>query len=90
LIGYYQQLPAATVLVFHGKEAGIYMVAVLPVFRKKGLGKILMQKVHAMLTAKGYRRALLHSTKQGLSLYQSLGYQPTGKMILFSSPIKNE
>jgi ribosomal protein S18 acetylase RimI-like enzyme len=90
LTGYYQLLPAATLLVFHGKEAGIYMVAVLPAFRKKGLGKLLMQEVHAMLSVKGYKRAVLHSTKQGLPLYQSLGYQPTGKIILFTSHIKNE
>ncbi len=83
LILYYKELPAATALLYLGKDAGIYMVATIPLFRKKGLGKYIVNVTHRLAASLNYNKTVLHSTKQGLPLYQSLGYVPKGKMILF-------
>jgi ribosomal protein S18 acetylase RimI-like enzyme len=84
-IGFYEGLPAVTTLVYLGKSAGIYMVATSPKYRKKGLAKAVLHHVHTVVANLGYNNIVLHSTTQGLPLYQSLGYQQKGKMILFYS-----
>ena len=83
LIGFYKDAPASTTMLFKGKDAGIYMVATLPEFRKKGLAKIMLHKTHELALNAGYKKVLLHSTKEGFYLYNSLGYKTKGKLILF-------
>jgi GNAT superfamily N-acetyltransferase len=83
MIGYYDGRPVSTSLLYKGKLAGVYMVATLPSFQGKGLGKELMGFTGSVALAEGYSDLVLHSTKAGLPLYERLGYQQKGKLLLF-------
>lgn len=82
-LGYYQNQPIATSMIYYGCEAGIYMVATLPMFRNRGFARSLMDRMHVAAVKRGYERVVLQSTKEGLALYKSCGYQSIGKMCLF-------
>jgi hypothetical protein len=75
-IGYYDKIPAVTSLLY---------LSTLQEFRKKGLAKTMLNEVHSFASTVGYKNTILHSTNYGLKLYQSLGYEERGKMILFYS-----
>lgn len=76
-------VPVAACLLNLGEHAGIYMVATLSSFQGKGFGKALMEYAQARAAARGYAFVVLHSTKAGLNLYNNLGYQTFGKLILY-------
>ena len=81
--GYYGGRPVSTSLLYKGKLAGVYMVATLPSFQGKGFGKELMGFTGSVAAADGYSDLVLHSTKPGVRLYEGLGFQPKGKLLLF-------
>jgi GNAT superfamily N-acetyltransferase len=81
--GYYNGRPVSTSLLYKGKLAGVYMVATLPPFQGKGFGKELMGFIGSVAAAEGYSDLVLHSTKPGVRLYEGLGFQPKGKLLLF-------
>ncbi len=81
--GYYGGRPVSTSLLYKGKLAGVYMVATLPSFQGKGFGKELMGFTGSVAAAEGYSDLVLHSTKPGVRLYEGLGFQPKGKLLLF-------
>ena len=58
----------------HG-SAGIYYVATLPDFRRRGLGQILMHQVLSNAKAMGYEYACLLATAQGHPLYLKCGFE---------------
>jgi GNAT superfamily N-acetyltransferase len=69
-----------TVLVtpFKTETATINMVIVDEAVRGRGLGRKLMQ---AALSMAGTRRTRLIATREGLPLYQRLGFQATGEVL---------
>lgn len=74
-LGYLNGIPATTSLLLLGnKVAGIYAVATLPQFRRKGLGKAITLKALQEARAKGYTTAALASTQIGLDIYRALGF----------------
>ena len=82
---YYGGKTAATALIFLGEVPGAYMVATDPEYRRKGLASALMDHARAMVFAKGYKELALHSTKEGLEFYLSLGFKAQDKMTLYYS-----
>lgn len=57
------------------KQAYIYAVATHPDHRGKGLCRILMNKAHDLLKARGYHAALLRPADEGLRrMYRKMGY----------------
>jgi len=67
--------PAATCSVFYGAGvAGIYDVATLPEWRRRGLGGAVTRAALAEARARGYRVAVLQSSARGASLYRGLGF----------------
>lgn len=82
-IGYYGGKPSATTLLFLGETAGIYMVATLPEFRKKGLGRAIMSATHTAAFGLDYNEIVLQSTNEGKPLYSSLGYKAYDSLALF-------
>ncbi len=66
---------AATVSVFFGAGvAGIYDVATLPAWRRRGLGTAVTRAAMAEAIGRGSRTAILHSSRAGAGVYRSLGF----------------
>jgi len=82
---YYEGKMAATALIFMGEVPGAYMVATDPAYRRKGLARAIMDHARMMVFAAGYRELVLHSTKEGLEFYRSLGFKAQDKMTLYYS-----
>lgn len=80
---YYEGKAAATALIFLGEVPGVYMVATAPAYRRKGLARALMDRARAVVLAAGYKELVLHSTKEGLEFYLSLGLEAKEKMTLY-------
>jgi GNAT superfamily N-acetyltransferase len=61
-----------------GDTAGIYFVATHERARRRGLGTLVMQGLHADARARDCRFAVLQSSPLGHNLYRQLGYQELG------------
>jgi GNAT superfamily N-acetyltransferase len=64
------------------RRAYILNVFVEPEHRRKGLAKRLMALAEATARELGVCYAILHSTRQGRPLYESLGWGPTSEMAI--------
>jgi len=53
-----------------------------PEYRKRGLARLLMEELVAWCKAEGYRSVMLHASKFGRPLYESMGFEPTNEMRL--------
>ena len=76
LLACFEGKPAATALLFFSQDAaGIYFVATLPAFRKRGVG--LAVTLAAMQHAKqaGFQYIILQSSEAGLNVYKQAGFQ---------------
>jgi GNAT superfamily N-acetyltransferase len=60
-------------------DCGIYAVGTVPEWRRRGLARALMEHVLADAQHRGARTATLQSTRMGLPLYNSLGFEPAGR-----------
>lgn len=59
----------------------VHSIAVDPRFRKKGVGRALMEETFRMLRERGIRSVVLEvsvENKSGLSFWRSLGFSPVG------------
>jgi GNAT superfamily N-acetyltransferase len=54
-----------------------------PGHRRRGISRALMQAVMRWATEQGFDRVVLHASKEGRALYESLGFQATNEMIWF-------
>lgn len=69
-------LPAATASVFLGATgAGIYAVATRAPFRRKGLGRALVQACLREARRAELRKAVLYSSVMGQGLYEKAGFR---------------
>ncbi len=64
------------------RRAYILNVFVEPAHRRQGLAKRLMALAEARGRELGVSYAILHSTRQGRALYESLGWGPTSEMAI--------
>lgn len=55
--------------------AFVFDVNAFPGFRRRGLGRAIMQSLHAGLAHAGVTRVVLTATEMGLPLYEQLGYR---------------
>jgi GNAT superfamily N-acetyltransferase len=69
-------------------EPGVYMIATIPDYRKKGYAKRLMQVIMKAAYQLNKETIVLHSTPEGAALYESLGFEKTGSLFLYYSIIK--
>jgi GNAT superfamily N-acetyltransferase len=51
-----------------------------PAFRKRGYARRLVEAIMAHCTAEGIRVIGLHSSMEGRSVYEALGFKPTNEM----------
>lgn len=57
--------------------ATIGLVTVAPQYQKRGLGRMMMQRLMAQLAD---RVLMLHATRAGMPLYRELGFRPVGSI----------
>jgi GNAT superfamily N-acetyltransferase len=53
-----------------------------PAYRRKGIARELMKRMIDWCRQEGFGTVLLHASKDGRSLYESLGFTPTNEMRL--------
>ena len=63
----------------HGTDCGVYAVATVPGWRRRGLATGLLQHVLAVAEDDGARTATLQSTRMAVHLYASLGFVAAGR-----------
>ena len=68
--------------VVQGREALIVNVYTEPAWRRRGLAALLMRHILDYTRANDIHRVLLHASKEGRPLYESLGFVPTSEMRL--------
>lgn len=63
----------------HERDCGIYAVGTLPGWRRRGVARSLMEHVLADAQRRGALTSTLQSTRMGQHLYESVGFEPTGR-----------
>jgi len=77
---------ATTALVVSGGAIGVYSVATLPGFQRRGYAEAVMRAAIDQVSAEtGIKRTVLQSTPAGSSLYKALGYRPVTRFQVFVS-----
>ncbi|OJH36672.1 GNAT family N-acetyltransferase [Cystobacter ferrugineus] len=61
--------------------AGVYMVATHPDARRRGLGALVMEGLHADALARGRAASVLQSSEEGVGMYQRVGYRHLGTWV---------
>jgi len=64
------------------RKASILNVYTYPEYRRRGVARQLMLTMIEWCRTQGFVQVDLHASKQGKSLYESLGFQPTTEMRL--------
>jgi ribosomal protein S18 acetylase RimI-like enzyme len=86
-VGYLNGEPiATTAAVLGGGAVGIYNVATLPQFQRRGYGEAVMR--HALADARalhGVERSILQSTPAGYRLYERMGYRTVTQVAVYAS-----
>jgi len=76
--------PVATASLFYAEGVvGIYNVATVPQYRRRGTGYTLMRNILHTAAKCGYQVAILQSSNKGLPLYKKLGFQEYCKVISY-------
>jgi ribosomal protein S18 acetylase RimI-like enzyme len=77
---------STTALVLGGGAVGVYNVATLPQYQRKGYGETVMR--HALAEAyreHGVERTVLQSTPAGYKLYERMGFRPVTRVGVYST-----
>ena len=72
-----------------GRLAFVYNVYVEAAHRRRGLARLVMDAIHAFCRDEGITSVALNSSRDGLPLYQSLGYvESPNPMMVLSLPAR--
>jgi ribosomal protein S18 acetylase RimI-like enzyme len=86
-VGYCDKEPVSTAAtVIGGGAVGVYNVATVPVYQRRGYGEAVMR--YALDDARreyGIERSILQSTPAGLRLYERMGYRKVTTVAVYSS-----
>jgi ribosomal protein S18 acetylase RimI-like enzyme len=75
-VGYVEDVPVATaVLMTTGSTAGIYGVATIPSYRRRGIGTAMTWRAVAEGIARGCRMASLQASDDGQPVYERMGFR---------------
>ena len=66
---------------------GVYVMATLPAWERKGLGKALLTKILLEATAEGYSHIVLTASRFGYPLYQQFGFEEIFGYEIYSCPV---
>lgn len=85
-IGYVAGQPVSTAVTVTAAEAiGLYAVATVPAFQKKGYGEgIMRMALEEASRRSGIKRAVLQSTSIGYSLYVRMGFRHIVRYLVFT------
>ncbi|HTP88984.1 MAG TPA: GNAT family N-acetyltransferase [Bryobacteraceae bacterium] len=86
-LGYQGRTPVSTTaLVVTGGLIGVYSVATLPAFQRRGYAEAVMREAIGRTTAEtGIEPTGLQSTSAGMPLYRQMGYQQVTRFQVFAS-----
>jgi len=70
-------------VMMEGFEAGIYHIATLPNYRKRGLGAAMTLRAMRSGSEDGYSEAILFATSSGFPVYRRLGFETVSMADLF-------
>ncbi|MGL4619911.1 GNAT family N-acetyltransferase [Chroococcidiopsis sp.] len=73
-----QPLGTARIRYLDDRTAKIERLAVLPIARGKGIGKLIMEKAIALAVQKKMQEVVIHSQEYIQGLHQKLGFEPEG------------
>ena len=86
-VGYVDGEPVSTSAIIPGGGAlGVYNVATVPAFQRRGYGEAVMR--HALADqqrAKGITRTILQSTPAGYRLYERMGFRTVTRVSVYST-----
>ena len=86
-VGYYQNIPVCTVATVESADVtGLYNLATLNQFRERGFAEAMFH--HALRETWGSgptKPVVLQSTRQGLRMYERLGFRSVGRILVFPS-----
>jgi len=84
-LGFLKGTAAAASLLLSGETvAGIFSVATLPQFRRRGLGRAITLATMQQAQAMGYTLAALASTQMGINVYRGLGFVECCRLDIYS------
>jgi GNAT superfamily N-acetyltransferase len=66
--------------IAHGREAIVLNVYTEPVWRRRGVARLLMREVLAWTRASDVEVLVLHASDAGRALYEELGFVPSNEM----------
>ncbi len=86
-VGYHEGKAVSTAAtVDSGNAIGLYNLATERPYRERGFGEALMRyAIRQAITRAGDKPLVLQSTRQGLRLYQRLGFRNVGRILVFPS-----
>jgi ribosomal protein S18 acetylase RimI-like enzyme len=77
---------ATTAIVRSDSVLGVYNVATVPEYRRRGYGEAIMRQALADAEAAlGIRQTVLQSTPAGLRLYERMGFRTVGRISVYAS-----
>jgi GNAT superfamily N-acetyltransferase len=83
----WEGVPAASATLWRYAEvAGVYSVATLPEFRRRGLAVAVVNALLNDVIAQGFHYACLRTTDNLIPLYQRSGFAVTGRVARFFRP----
>ena len=71
-----------------GEYAQIFFVTTEPAWRRRGIGHAMTLAALRAAASLGARRAILHGTDDGASIYKRLGFEDAGMLTRFSYATK--
>ncbi|MBZ5584161.1 MAG: GNAT family N-acetyltransferase [Acidobacteriia bacterium] len=86
-VGYHQGQPVSTAaLVMGGGAVGVYNVATLPEYRRRGYGEAVMRRaLEEARREHGIERSILQSTPAGFRLYERMGYRTVTRVSVYAT-----
>ncbi len=67
-------------IVFHADHARVGRMAVLADYRKRGVGRAILEELLRVARERGARRIVLHAQVQAIGFYESLGFRAFGEV----------
>jgi GNAT superfamily N-acetyltransferase len=66
-----------------GRIAFVYNLYAEPAHRRRGLGTLVMETIHAWCRATGISSAALNASRDGQPLYEAMGYRVSASPMMF-------